>query len=56
MLHLPLRYDDETRLYPISEAPEGAPALVEGVVIDNAVKYRPKRQLVCTVEDASARW
>ena len=53
VLHLPMRYDDETRLYPISEAPEGAPALVEGVVIDNAIKYRPKRQLVCTVEDAS---
>ena len=53
VLHLPMRYDDETRLYPISDAPEGAPALVEGVVIDNAIKYRPKRQLVCTVEDAS---
>ena len=38
VLHLPMRYDDETRLYPISEAPEGAPALVEGVVIDNAIK------------------
>ena len=24
VLHLPLRYDDETRLYPISEAPRGA--------------------------------
>ena len=53
VLHLPMRYDDETRLYPISAAPAGRPALVEGVVTDNTIKYRPKRQLVCTVEDAS---
>ena len=53
VLHLPTRYDDETRLYRISDAPDGTPALVEGVVTDNAVKYRPKRQLVCTVEDES---
>ena len=53
VLHLPMRYDDETRLRLISEAPEGTPALVEGVVTDNAIKFRPKRQLVCTVEDAS---
>jgi ATP-dependent DNA helicase RecG len=51
VLHLPLRYDDETRLYRIGEAPHGATVLVEGTVVDNAIKYRPKRQLVCTVED-----
>ena len=53
VLHLPARYDDETRLCRISEAPHGALALVEGVVTDNAIKYRPKRQLVCTLEDES---
>ena len=53
VLHLPLRYDDETHLYPISEAPHGEAVLVEGTVVDNAIKYRPKRQLVCTVEDES---
>ncbi len=53
VLHLPMRYDDETRLHSISDAPEGKPALVEGVVTDSAVKFRPKRQLVCTIEDAS---
>ena len=53
VLHLPMRYDDETRLYRISEAPSGTTALVEGVVTDNAIKYRPKRQLVCTLEDES---
>ncbi len=53
VLHLPLRYEDHTHLYPIAEAPNGQTVLVEGVVRDNAIKFRPKRQLVCTVEDAS---
>jgi ATP-dependent DNA helicase RecG len=54
VLHLPLRYDDETRLYPISGAPAAQAALVEGKVVECAVKYRPKRQLVCHIEDGSA--
>ena len=53
VLHLPLRYDDETRLYRITDAPHGSSALVEGTVVDNAIKYRPRRQLVCSVEDDS---
>jgi len=53
VLHLPLRYEDHTHLYPIAGAPGGLTVLVEGVVRDNAIKFRPKRQLVCTVEDAS---
>ena len=53
VLHLPLRYDDETHLYPIAGAPHGETVLVEGRVVDNAIKYRPKRQLICTVEDGS---
>ena len=54
VLHLPLRYDDETHLYPIVRAPEGKPALVEGEVFDCDIKYRPRRQLVCQVRDGSA--
>ena len=53
VLHLPLRYEDQTRLYPIADAPGGQTVLVEGVVSDCAIKYRPKRQLVCSIEDAS---
>jgi ATP-dependent DNA helicase RecG len=54
VLHLPLRYDDETRLYPIGGAPAGQAVLVEGKVVECAVKYRPKRQLVCHIGDGSA--
>ncbi|MDP2240327.1 MAG: ATP-dependent DNA helicase RecG [Burkholderiales bacterium] len=53
VLHLPLRYDDETRLYPINEAPQGQSVLVEGRVVTCEVKYRPRRQLVCHIEDGS---
>ena len=41
VLHLPLRYDDETRLYSLNEAPVGQPVLVEGAVVEAGVKYRP---------------
>ena len=53
VLHLPLRYDDETRLYALSEAPPGEPVLVEGNVVESDVKYRPRRQLICHIEDGS---
>jgi ATP-dependent DNA helicase RecG len=53
VLHLPLRYDDETRLYALSDAPAGEPVLVEGNVVEADVKYRPRRQLTCHIEDGS---
>lgn len=53
ILHLPLRYEDETHLCPISEVSEGRIVQVEGVIIHSEVMYRPRRQLVCQVEDSS---
>jgi len=53
VLHLPLRYDDETRLYALNEAPAGEPVLVEGTVVEADIKYRPRRQLLCHIEDGS---
>ncbi len=53
VLHLPLRYEDETQLTPIAEAREGAPVQVEGTVIDTQIAYRPRRQLICKIEDES---
>ena len=53
VLHLPLRYDDETRLYSLNEAPVGQPVLVEGAVVETEVRYRPRRQLVCHIGDGS---
>ncbi len=53
VLHLPLRHEDETHLYPINDVPAGANVQVEGVIIHSEIMYRPRRQLVCQVEDGS---
>ena len=53
LLHLPLRYEDETHLFPIGDAPHGQTVQVEGVIVHNEVVLRPRRQLVCQVEDSS---
>ncbi|MEK8048367.1 ATP-dependent DNA helicase RecG [Ideonella margarita] len=50
-LHLPMRYEDETRLVPIAEAQAGRSAQVEGTVTDCRVEFRPRRQLVAHLQD-----
>jgi ATP-dependent DNA helicase RecG len=53
VLHLPLRYDDETSLCPIADVLPGEEQLVQGTVTDCDIKYRPKRQLVCRISDGT---
>ncbi len=53
VLHLPLRYDDETHLYPIKDAPAAREVLIEAIVVETDIKYRPRRQLVVHLEDGS---
>ena len=50
-LHLPMRYEDETRIVPISSLRDGSIAQVEGVVSDNEVQQRGRRQLVVRLRD-----
>ena len=50
MLHLPLRYEDETVLTPLEAAPPGTPVLVEARVKRAEVAFRPRRQLVVHAE------
>ncbi|SDV49483.1 ATP-dependent DNA helicase RecG [Chitinasiproducens palmae] len=45
-LHLPIRYEDETRLVAIGDLLPGLSQQTEGVVTDAEVGYRPRRQLV----------
>ena len=52
VLHLPLRYEDETRLTAIADLRPGVPAQVEAEIVESAVQYRPRRQLVVRVQDA----
>src|ERR1035437_9598558 len=53
VLHLPIRYEDETRITLIDEALPGFPVQVDAQVLDVSVQFRPRRQLVARVADAS---
>ncbi len=52
-LHLPLRYEDETRITRLADAREGQWVQVEGVVTACEVTQRPRRQLLVTLDDGS---
>jgi ATP-dependent DNA helicase RecG len=52
-LHLPLRYEDETRIVRLSEAREGEVVQVEGTISSSEVSFRPRRQLLVTLDDSS---
>jgi ATP-dependent DNA helicase RecG len=56
VLHLPLRYDDETALTPPQAAPPGKPVLVEAAVKRAEVAFRPRRQLVVHAEGLVLRF
>ncbi|MFL9998524.1 DEAD/DEAH box helicase, partial [Paraburkholderia sediminicola] len=51
VLHLPMRYEDETSLTPIGHLLPGGIAQTEGVVFDNEIAYRPRRQLLVKLRD-----
>jgi len=53
VLHLPLRFEDETRITPIAAALPGEAAQFEATVVSCEIAYRPRRQLVCRIEDPS---
>ncbi len=53
VLHLPMRYEDETQVVSIREAclRGGHVSQIEGVVTKNEISYRPRRQLLVTIAD-----
>lgn len=55
-LHLPLRYEDETRIVSISDAGHAfGSSQVEGVVTSCDIQLRPRRQLIVTIADDTAQ-
>ena len=52
-LHLPLRYEDETRIVRLADTREGDVAQIEATVISCEVAYKPRRQLLVVVDDGS---
>jgi ATP-dependent DNA helicase RecG len=57
VLHLPLRYEDETRIVLIRDASfmGGQTVQVEGMVTACEVQYQPRRQLVVTLADETGQ-
>jgi ATP-dependent DNA helicase RecG len=53
ILHFPLRYEDETTVVSVADAPWDGPVQVEVQVTDVSIQFRPRRQLVARCEDDS---
>jgi len=54
LFHLPLRYEDRTRITPIAQLVHGVDAQIEGRVIDVNITFGRRRAMLCTLEDDSA--
>jgi ATP-dependent DNA helicase RecG len=55
LLHLPLRYIDETRISLIRELKLGESAQVEGEVVHAEVSYKPRKALIARLQDTSGQ-
>jgi ATP-dependent DNA helicase RecG len=51
VLHLPLRYEDHTRVTALGDVRVGETVQTEGDVANTDIQYRPRRQLVCLLRD-----
>ncbi len=52
-LHLPLRYEDETRITTLADARDGEMVQVEGQITNSEIAFRPRRQLRVTLDDGT---
>ncbi|HSH53564.1 MAG TPA: ATP-dependent DNA helicase RecG [Methylotenera sp.] len=55
LLHLPLRYIDETHITAVRDLRFGEPAQVEGEIVHAEVSYKPRKALIARLEDASGQ-
>ena len=55
LLHLPLRYIDETRITTIRDLRLGDSTQVEGEIVHAEVSYKPRKALIARLEDASGQ-
>ncbi len=54
LFHLPLRYEDRSRVVPIAQLRPGQSAMVEGRILDSAVIKRRQLNLLCRITDGAA--
>ncbi len=53
LFHLPLRYEDRTRIWPVAAVTPGQHATIEGEVVGSHVSYGRKRMMTVKLVDAS---
>ncbi len=53
LLHLPLRYQDKTRLSLINTLQAGQEALVEGTIENTQIRFGRRRSLLCLISDGT---
>lgn len=53
IVHLPLRYEDQTQIYEIASLSVGEYAQIEGTVVKQHIVQRPRRQLQALIQDQS---
>lgn len=51
LFHLPLRYEDRTRVYPIAQLMPGMQVSVIGEIVDSNISHGRKRMLLCRMRD-----
>lgn len=55
LLHLPLRYIDETHITAVRDLRFGESSQVEGEIVHAEVTYKPRKALIARIEDASGQ-
>jgi ATP-dependent DNA helicase RecG len=55
LLHLPLRYIDETRITSVRDLRLGESSQVEGEIVHVEVSYKPRKALIARLEDSSGQ-
>lgn len=55
LFHLPLHYQDRTRITPIANAQLGRKILIEGQITRSDVTFGKRRSLLCTIADPSGQ-
>ena len=53
LFHLPLRYQDRTRITPIAASHIGSELLLEGEVLGCDITFGRRRSLLCRIKDAT---
>ena len=51
LLHLPIRYQDRSKITPIDQLLVGEEALIEGTIVSTSLSYKRRRSLECIIQD-----